>query len=310
MGVRRAVALAVVAVPVVLIGWLLLATKNLPDHLPTHWNLRGEVNGTTPWPGFVALALGCTGGALLLAAAFGLGTKDRAVRRDAVTAGAFLAWLLGGLSALTVLLARGKTVAQDARLPWWPVPVVVGAALLAAWGASACWPRPRPVPGGPDDDVPRLDLAEGERAVYVTTLRSRGFAALGLGLAVLGVVLLVFSATPPGVAALVVAIAVFVLSRVSLRVDASGVRIGFAPGVRIRVPLERIRQASAEDIRPLAWGGWGYRVRSGRRALVLRGGPGLVLDLRDGGRFAVTVDDPETPAALLNGLIARDRAAQ
>jgi hypothetical protein len=117
---------------------------------------------------------------------------------------------------------------------------------------------------------------------------------------VLGVVLLVFSARPPGVAALFVAIAVVVLSRVSLRVDASGVRIGFAPGVRIRV-----RQASAEDIWPLAWGGWGYRVRSGRRALVLRGGPGLVLDLRDGGRFAVTVDDPETPAALLNGLIAR-----
>jgi hypothetical protein len=30
-----------------------------------------------------------------------------------------------------------------------------------------------------------------------------------------------------------------------------------------------------------------------------------VLDLRSGTRFAVTVDDPERPAALLNGLLER-----
>lgn len=35
---------------------------------------------------------------------------------------------------------------------------------------------------------------------------------------------------------------------------------------------------------------------------LLRPGPGLVLDLRDGRRFAVTVADPQTPAALLTAL--------
>jgi hypothetical protein len=30
-----------------------------------------------------------------------------------------------------------------------------------------------------------------------------------------------------------------------------------------------------------------------------------VLDLRNGTRFAVTVDDPERPAALVNGLLER-----
>ena len=37
-------------------------------------------------------------------------------------------------------------------------------------------------------------------------------------------------------------------------------------------------------------------------------GPGLVLDLTDGRRFAVTVADPRTPAALLNALRHREPA--
>ena len=62
--------------------------------------------------------------------------------------------------------------------------------------------------------------------------------------------------------------------------------------------------ATAEPIHPAAWGGWGYHVLPGRSALVLRAGPGLVLTLRDGRRFAVTVDDPQTPAAPLTALRA------
>ena len=38
---------------------------------------------------------------------------------------------------------------------------------------------------------------------------------------------------------------------------------------------------------------------------VLRGGPALVLHLRDGHRFAVTLDHPRTPAALLTALQSR-----
>jgi hypothetical protein len=46
----------------------------------------------------------------------------------------------------------------------------------------------------------------------------------------------------------------------------------------------------------------------GRSALVLRSGPAVVLTLSDGRRFAVTVDDPQTPAALLDAFRARARA--
>ena len=37
-----------------------------------------------------------------------------------------------------------------------------------------------------------------------------------------------------------------------------------------------------------------------RAAVVLRAGPGLRLDLKDGKIFAITIDNPETPAQLLN----------
>ena len=139
----------------------------------------------------------------------------------------------------------------------------------------------------------------------MTTVRSRGFVALGIGCVVVGVALMVFVNLLVGAAVIAVTVAALALSQVTVRVDETGLRLGFGPGVRVRVPLADIRQASAEEIRPLAWGGWGYRVLPGKRALVLRGGPGLVLDLRNGNRFAVTLDEPETSAALVNGLLDR-----
>ena len=53
------------------------------------------------------------------------------------------------------------------------------------------------------------------------------------------------------------------------------------------------------------FGGWGYRVRPGASGVVLHSGAALSVRLRGGREFVVTVADPETAAALLNGLIAR-----
>ncbi len=53
-------------------------------------------------------------------------------------------------------------------------------------------------------------------------------------------------------------------------------------------------------IEPLAYGGWGWRVVPGGTAVVVRGGEALVVELRSGRRFAVTVDGAAEAAALLN----------
>lgn len=62
------------------------------------------------------------------------------------------------------------------------------------------------------------------------------------------------------------------------------------------------------DIRPLEYGGWGYRVRPRSTAVVLRGGQALALRPAGGREFAVTVDDADTAAALLNTLADQRRS--
>ncbi|MGO9672471.1 MAG: hypothetical protein ACLPS1_28540, partial [Streptosporangiaceae bacterium] len=72
-------------------------------------------------------------------------------------------------------------------------------------------------------------------------------------------------------------------------------------------PLPRITAAERIDLKPMQWGGWGYRgsrTAFGRAAVVLRGGDAIRLRLTDGSEFAVTVDDAATGAALLTDLLS------
>ena len=93
-------------------------------------------------------------------------------------------------------------------------------------------------------------------------------------------------------------------------VDRHGLTIRWGPlGLpRTRFPLDRVASATVIDVRPGEWGGWGYRGSVkvfGRAAVVLRAGTGIRVDLVGGRAFAVTVDDAETGARLLNDLAAR-----
>ena len=95
----------------------------------------------------------------------------------------------------------------------------------------------------------------------------------------------------------------FIASFIRLRVTADwrGLRVVSAV---FRIPLKRIRLDAmdvieAAELRPAEWGGWGYRIMPGRSALILRTGPGLIVTTTNQKQFAVSLDDPETPAALL-----------
>jgi hypothetical protein len=71
------------------------------------------------------------------------------------------------------------------------------------------------------------------------------------------------------------------------------------------VPMAEITRAEVEDISPMSYGGWGYRIRPGVRAVVVRGGPSLRLVRTDKADLVLTVDDPQTGAGLVNSLLAR-----
>ena len=97
------------------------------------------------------------------------------------------------------------------------------------------------------------------------------------------------------------------LSRYRVTADWRGLRVVSSlfhiPLKRLR--LENIRAVDAANLFPKEWGGWGYRITPGRSAMILRKGPGLIVTLANAKQFAVTVDGPEVPAALLATL--RDR---
>ena len=93
-----------------------------------------------------------------------------------------------------------------------------------------------------------------------------------------------------------------------LTVERLHVAYGRLPWPRTHIAVEDIESASVVDIRPMEWGGWGYRGSlklMQRAAVVHRAGPGIRVDLRNGKVFAVTIDDPETAVAVLNAEAAR-----
>ncbi|MFD1535844.1 hypothetical protein ACFSJ0_02295 [Nonomuraea guangzhouensis] len=95
-------------------------------------------------------------------------------------------------------------------------------------------------------------------------------------------------------------------SSLTARVTGDGLAIGFGPlgwPVR-RIRLSKIDRAWSEVRYPSQVGGWGIRGLPGSATIMLRGGECLIIRYRSGGQLAVSVDDAERGAALINALIA------
>ena len=132
-----------------------------------------------------------------------------------------------------------------------------------------------------------------------------------------GGVALVAAGVASGIAALPVVAFTFVISggalllleRLEVRVDDQGLHVRNRWGwLRVRFPLDEIEAATAIDVRPSRFGGWGYRgsVRLFHRAAwVLHGGPGIRLELTGSRVFLVAVDDAAAGAAALQSRLTR-----
>lgn len=282
----------------------------LPERLATHWSgsPNGSPDGFSSTSGSAGWIVGICLLAFVLAVVAALvGGAREANQRAARAVVAALASVGGVVAGSWIAVATANLAADD------PAQAHLGARLL--WVLALLWGvvplallRGLPGPGQPARRPGEpLPLRPGQRVAWTQVLSSplmTGVLAVTLGV----LVVLAVVASPwlwIGAVPLAVALATFAQVRVS--VDERGLRLvsGLLRLPIKRIPLDRIAAASSEQIDPMQWGGWGYRGLHGRSALVLRTGPGLVLDLRDGRRFAVTLDDPETPARLLAGLLAR-----
>lgn len=312
-GGRRLVVGVLGLVPTaVVVGTAVAWWSRLPERMPTHWSGVTEPDGFSSRQGTVALTLAfAVVGAVVCMAACWWHPRNPSLARGVAALGASVAgvfaatWLVSGLAVLAAPNAAAAILGW--RLVLLPAGVAWGlVGFLLPGGASAAQRRAAQDRAARAEPAPHRVISPGERVSWSVVLVPRWLVAVAVAaLVVLVVVAFFVPATIPAVVPATVVAVVF--SRIKITVDHRGLRV-VAGLVRVpikRIPLEQIDEARAEDIRPADWGGWGYRVTAGRSALVLRAGPALVVEQRDGRRFAATVDDPGPAAALLNGLTAR-----
>lgn len=290
----------------------------LPEPLATHWN-GSTADQAMSFAGNLAFGLALW----LVVWAFLLGAALRgATRRTRLWRIHWWAFLFGwavlalGVTGSTLYANLDVTDWRQAALPGRLVAAVVGAAV--AVGVLAGY-LGRGEPDRPRDhtETPAMRLRPGQRAVWVGHVSNPWL--VGASTAALVATVAVGGLYAAGVLAdqlargiliplLVVTLLGFATSSVGVRVDGGGLRVGFGPFGRLayRIPIGKIESAWAEERLPAQVGGWGLRglPGTGRMTVMLRGGDHLVIRRTGGGVFAVSADDAERGAALLNAYIA------
>ena len=281
----------------------------LPAMLPKQWN-GAEVTSTAG----TEIMIGITGAIALLGAIAGLiALSDAAadIRRGLVLVAGCAAGLAAGVWLVTAGLVIATGSAEPEAGAW---PLLAGLAMgygLIPFALSPRRPQHRELTDAAGPAT--VPLSATESGAWFTTLTVPMFFWLAGGLVVSAVALAVFSVLEDGAGAgailtlLLVAGLCLAFARLRVSVDRRGLRVVSS---LLRLPikhiaLDQVAAARAETIRPLEWGGWGYRIMPGRSAVVLTGGPAIVVERHNGTLFAVTVPDPALPAALLTTLAAR-----
>jgi hypothetical protein len=299
---------------------LFLARQHLPNPLATHFGLSGTPNGKMGRPVFALLLAGL----VLLVPATAWRRAARPSSPESATAMPLLLGVAAVMSAVAATLSWAvvwhnwdRALWSDARplgigawLPLLAFPLLVG-------GAVAHLARRRsPRVAAPPTPVEALPLEEDGLTRWSGGASNTGFLLLAGALVISAAFIhrLVAGTSAAATALLAVhALALILvehLSRIRVSVDERGLTIhyGRLGWLEQRIGIERIAAATAFELEPWAHGGWGYRGSlklAGRAAVVIRSGSAIRLDLRDGTRFSVTVDDAAAAARLLTRFVQR-----
>jgi hypothetical protein len=305
-----------VGVLALLVALPLAASGRLPDRLATHWDAgSGRPDDSMPlWAAalFPALIWG------VLAFVVVLTLRRAGAGRDAP------GWAAAGLGFVGVTLLGGQASIVRANLDradWHEAGSVtsgvVGTLVVAAAAGAAGLLATRRAPDEPRPaaDGPTLDIPAGQRVVWLARTSNSWLHALAALTGLLAITVVVsalagltglpflLGAAPFAFASLLV----LGCSSVRARVGEQGLDVAFGPfGWPARHwAAEDIESARVENRTPAQVGGWGYRLSGLGTTVMLRGGECLVIRPSRGREFAVSVDDAERGAALLNSLSAR-----
>ena len=299
--------LTLTLVPALLLAAIVLPTalawSELPDSMATHWGFDGTPNGHMAPSVLLLLVAG-------LFAAVSLGVWG-ASRRMPFEARSFIA----GLAGIGGLLAAVQWIAVDlnrGNVDWIEAGEFNGIHLLVVFAAAMVlgtigWLLAGPAAATEQSPArhsgPILQLEPGTSAVW--SGRGRGVVLIVIGASVLVAAVAIWSVA--SLVLLAVALLVLVFSEVRATVSDAGVvvSLGWLGVPSWLVPLDTITEAEVEDVSPMSYGGWGYRVRPGVRGVIVRGGPSLRLRRKDRPDLVLTVNDAERGAGLVNALVAR-----
>lgn len=300
--------LAALLAPAAFVATWWQVRDDLPSRIATHFSLSGEADGYTGLGWFlggftgVVLAISLVGVVAILLA--------RSPIRFFAAIFAGSGWLLALAGVAVLRAASGESDPTQAQLSIGSVLLAISAGAAAAalvwWLLGADARRP----GRSTTAEPPYALGEHERAVWVGRAVSAPLRLLAGGALIVagsGWVLGVWALV---IAALGSAVALFWCSTITLRIDAGGLtaHYGMIAIPRLRVALKQVESADAVDhIRPLEWGGWGLRITPRGTGMIVRGGPGVVVQRAGRRDLAVSVDSPQPGVDLLRALQVREK---
>lgn len=271
---------------------LVVYLDRFPDPLAVHWGISGEPDGTLPlWLYAVAMI----GGMLL--SWIGLITGSRGGPNAPLASSVyFIIGLLAAVNLQILFFNLDATTWEDARNL--DVLTFTGMLVIALLAGGLGWF----LGGGRRgvaEDVP-LDMPATTASTWSGTASNLWFALIAV--IPIGLALVV----TPIWAGLMVVIAILIVIFAFVRVDAdeNGVAIALGPIGRPRrkIAIDRLTGAGAFEVRPMAYGGWGWRIRPGRRAYIIRGGPAIRIERANGVAVIVTVDGAPEGAAVIESL--------
>ncbi|WP_328299218.1 DUF1648 domain-containing protein [Streptomyces sp. NBC_00435] len=297
-----------------LLAALPLATSGrLPERVATHWGSEAPDGSMPVWAASAFPAL--------IWAVLAVGTLLTTRRRDAPTpswAGATLAFtgvFMAGTQASIVRANLDRADWRDAGSVGLGITLTSVAALAASalgWIAGRRGERSSPAAGA--GEGASMEIPAGARLVWLsrTTNPWLHLVAAVTGVAALAAVLAAACGLLTGMQWAVVtpfavaSVLTLAFSSVQARVTEKGLEVAFGPfgwPARRWAPQD-IESSRAESRTPAQVGGWGYRLSGLGTTVMLRAGECLVIHPRKGAEFAVSVDDAERGAALLNTLSA------
>jgi Protein of unknown function (DUF1648) len=314
------VVIAVLAVLPFALWW-----RQLPDPLAVHWSAGGTVSSSMSRAGAAisvtvpAAVCGLTAAILSLVAALASRTAAAQARLAKLAALAAALAAVLAVAAWTVALAnhQAATFRQAHRVG--PVDVLVAVVAAVITFAVVAWlsrVRPLAVQAAAASSArlaaqapASVALAPGERGAWT----GRAHLTWWLPAFLLAICAVLVATLRPVTAAVLPVAVIFVIylafGWIRVSIDWRGLRIhyGLLPWPVTTISLDRLQHAEPINLRPIDWGGWGYRGSRalGRSAVVLRGGEAIRLELADRGEFAVTVDDAVSGAGLLNDLLGQ-----